>query len=100
MRPITKSFVFQYPLKQKVVRNLRIVSEQVGELTVEGSGYFNPEASVLDLFERFSVDLDFVRWNGTDIKPVLEVTGGLDEIIEAATRHFASTFAQEQRRAA
>src|SRR5947209_17647446 len=93
MKKTKKEFLFHYPLKHKVVRDLRIVTEHVGELVVEGIGYFNPNASVFDLFDRYSVDIDFVKWNGTDIKPVLEVTGAMDDIMEAATRYFASEVA-------
>jgi hypothetical protein len=89
MRKTRKEFTFHYPLKHKVVRDLKIVTEYVGELVVEGTGYFNPSASVLDIFDRYTVDIDFVKWNGTDIKPVLEVTGAMDDIIEAAIRYFA-----------
>jgi hypothetical protein len=64
----------------------------VGDLEVEGVGYFNPSASRLDIFDRYAVDIDYVRWNGTDIKQVLEVTGALEEIIEASIRYFASEF--------
>ena len=92
MRNTNKDFKFHYPLKNKVVRDLKIVTEHVGVLEVEGVGYFDPSASVLDIFERYSVDIDFVKWNGTDIKPVLEVTGGMDEIIEASIRFFANEF--------
>ena len=89
MRKTEQTFTFHFPLKHKVVRDLRIVTEQVGELVVEGVGYFNPTASALDITERFGVDIEAVRWNGTDIRPVLEVTGGLEEIEEAALRYFA-----------
>jgi len=92
MRNTTKDFKFYFPLKNKVVRDLKIITEHVGDLEVEGVGYFNPSASQLDIFDRYSVDIDFVKWNGTDIKPVLEVTGGLDEIIEASIRYFANEF--------
>ena len=92
MRKSRKNFSFHYPLKHKVVRDLRIVTEQVGELEVEAIGYFDPSASVLDIFERFTVDIEFVKWKGTDIKPVLEVTGAMDDITEAAIRHFAGEF--------
>ena len=100
MNKSAKVFSFQYPLKHKVVRDLRIVTEHVGDLVVEGMGYFDPSASSLDIFDRYTVDIDFVRWNGTDIKPVLEVTGYLDEIMEAAVRHFAATSAHSLGRAA
>src|SRR4029079_5700478 len=89
---IHKEFTFHYPLKHKVVRNLKIVTEHVGDLIVEGIGYFDPSASMLDIFDRYSVDIDFVKWNGTDIKPVLEVTGVIDDIVEAAIRNFANEF--------
>ena len=100
MRKARKEFVFHYPLKHKVVRDLKIVTEHVGDLEIEGIGYFNPGASVLDIFDRYSVDIDFVKWNGTDIKPVLEVTGTMDEITEAAIRYFAHEFENSVGRAA
>ena len=88
MQNKSTNFSFNYPLKQKVVRELRIVTEHVGELAIEGVGYYNPAG--FDLFDRFNVDIDFVKWNGSDIKTVLEVTGGIEEIQEAAIRYFAS----------
>ena len=88
----SKEFSFHYPLKHKVVRDLKIVTEHVGDLVVEGVGYFNPSASVLDIFDRYSVDIDFVKWSNTDIKPVLEVTGAMDDVVEAAIRYFAKEF--------
>jgi len=89
---IHKEFTFHYPLKHKVVRDMKIVTLHVGDLVVEGIGYFDPSASVLDIFDRYSVDIDFVRWNDTDIKPVLEVTGAMDDLIEASIRYFANEF--------
>ncbi|HVF96297.1 MAG TPA: hypothetical protein VM871_03200 [Flavisolibacter sp.] len=89
MRNTTRDFSFHFPLKHKIVRDLKIVTEHVGDLEVEGVGYFDPSASALDIFERYNVDIDFVKWKGTDIKSVLEVTGAMDEIQEAAVRHFA-----------
>jgi hypothetical protein len=100
MNKIRKEFTFLYPLKHKVVRDLKIVTEQVGELVVEGVGYFDPAANALDIFERYSVDVDFVKWNGTDIKPVLEVTGTFEDIEEAAIRYFAQYFQSCQKKAA
>ncbi|GAB4092234.1 hypothetical protein [Flaviaesturariibacter terrae] len=89
MKRLEKEFVFHYPLKHKVVRDLKIVTEYVGDLVIEGKGYFNPEASPIDVFDRYSVDIDFVKWNGTDIRPVLEVTGQLEDLEEASIRYFA-----------
>lgn len=92
MKNTTRDFRFYFPLKHKVVRDLKIVTDHVGDLEVEGVGYFDSSASRLDIFDRYTVDIDFVRWNGTDIKPVLEITGGMDEIIEASIRYFANNF--------
>jgi hypothetical protein len=55
---------------------------------------------MLDIFDRYHVDVDFVKWQGTDIKPVLEVTGAMEEIIEAAIRYFANQSESEMRSAA
>ncbi len=100
MKNTRREFSFHFPLKHKVVRDLKIVTEHVGDLEVEGVGYFNPSASVLDIFDRYGVDIDFVKWNGADIKPVLEVTGGMDDIIEASIRYFAQSFENEMNKAA
>jgi hypothetical protein len=100
MSKLKKSFVFHYPLKHKVVRDLKIVTEHVGDLIIEGVGYFDPSASPIDVFDRYTVDIDYVKWNGTDIKPVLEVTGNMDEMEEAAIRYFAHSLESEMRKAA
>jgi hypothetical protein len=93
MRRVDKNFEFRFPLQHKIVRNLKIVNEHVGDLQVEGSVQLNPSVSILShLDERYTVDIDFVKWNGTDIKPVLELTGMMDEIQEAALRHCVSLF--------
>lgn len=97
---IHKEFTFHYPLKHKVVRDLKIVTEHVGDMVVEGMGYFDPSASVLDIFDRYWVDIDFVKWKGTDIKPVLEVTGVMDDVVEAAIRYFANDFENSSSKAA
>jgi hypothetical protein len=97
---IHKEFTFHYPLNHKVVRDLKIVTEHVGDLIVEGTGYFDPSASVLDIFERYSVDIDFVKWKDTDIKPVLEVTDAMDEVVEASIRFFANEFENRSSKAA
>lgn len=94
------AFRFIYPLKHKVVRDLKIVTEHIGDLTVEGVGYFNSSASPIDVFDRYTVDIDFVRWNGTDIKPVLEVMGNMEDIEEAAIRYFAHLLENNLRSAA
>lgn len=93
MKKVKKEFSFRFPLNHKIVRNLRIVNEHVGDLQVEGFVSFDPSVSLLShLEERYAVDIDFIRWNGTDIKPVLELTGLLDDIQDAALRYSATLF--------
>jgi hypothetical protein len=90
----SKPFTFLFPLSHKVVREFKIVTEHVGDLEVSGTAYFNPEHSMLDIFERYHADVDFIKWNGTNIKEVLEVLSGIEEIEEAAAKHAAYVFAQ------
>ena len=92
-RSIRREFAFHYPLTQKVVRNCRLVTESIGDLVVEGVGYFNPSISVFDPEQsRYNADIDFIKWNGTDIKPVLEVSGMLEDVTEATLRYIAGLF--------
>ena len=101
MRQAITSFQFSFPLNHKIVRNLKIVNEHVGDLHVEGSAAINPSVSILShLDERYNVDIDFVKWNGTDIKPVLELTGLMEDINEAALRHCVSLFQTTLKKAA
>lgn len=91
-----QEFEFHYPLKHKVVRDLKITTEHVGDLIVTGTAYFNPSAPQIDTYDRYAVDIDFIKWNGTDIKDVLEVLGTLDEIEEAAIRATSEMFEKER----
>jgi hypothetical protein len=100
MHKLKKEFIFHYPLKHKVVKDLKIVTEHVGDLVIEGIGYFNPSASPIDVFDRYTVDIEFIKWNGTDIKPVLEVTGVLEDLEEAAIRYFANQLESSMNKAA
>lgn len=90
---LQKEFEFSFPLTHKVVRDLKIVTEHVGDLLISGVAYCDPYESVLSL-DRYDVDIDFIKWNGTDIKPVLEVIGDMNEIGEAALQHAAYLFAE------
>lgn len=87
----SKAFEFAFPLNQKVVRNLRIVTEHVGDLVISGMAYMDPYESVLS-DDRYDVDIDFIKWNGTDIKDVLEVIGDMNELATAALLHAAYVF--------
>jgi hypothetical protein len=92
---LSKQFEFNYPLSHKVVRDCKIVIEHVGDLTISGMAYVDPSESVLS-DNRYDVDIDFVKWNGNDIKPVLEVIGDMNEIGEAALRHAAYVFEKKE----
>ena len=100
MNKLHRSFEFRFPLKHKLVRDLRIVTAHIGDLVVEGVGYFNPSASPIDIYDRYSVDIEFIRWNGVDIKPVLEVIHSIEDIEEAAVRYFANYLENDLDRAA
>ena len=68
---------------------------------MEGSALLNSSVSILsNLDERYAIDIDFVKWNGTDIKPVLELTGLMDDIQEAALRYCVSNFENTLNKAA
>lgn len=93
MKNVKKEFSFTFPLNHKVVRNLKIVNEHVGDLTIEGFATFHSGVSILNpLDERYAVDIDFIKWNGTDVKAVLELTDLIDDIHEAALRHCSHLF--------
>lgn len=83
------AFTHTYPLRQKMVRDLKVVFQPVGELEVDAIGQVLTTAPSLDIFDQYAVEIRAVRWKGTDILPVLEVAGMMEEIIEASVRHLA-----------
>lgn len=97
MSKLSKEFEFSFPLTHKVVRDLRIVTEHVGDLLISGVAYCDPYESIISS-DRYDVDIDFIKFNGTDIKPVLEVIGDMNEIGEAALQHAAYLFADEPKK--
>lgn len=90
MSKITKDFQFSYPVKDTFVRDLKIVKETVGYLTVSGKGYFNPDVSPIEVEERYKVDIDFICVDGKDIKKFMDAWGLTDAIEEEAVRRFAN----------
>ncbi len=100
MRLISMNFTFSYPLKHKIVRDLRIVTVHIGDLVVEGQGHMTSNACSLSAADCFAIDIDFIRWNGTDIKPVLELTGQLTDVEEAALRYVADLLQPQLKEAA
>lgn len=88
-----QNFEFLFPLTHKVVEDGRVVTKHVGDFLVIGVAYFNENVSVID-FDRYTVDLDFIKWGGTDIKDVLEITADntLSEIYDAAVQHASGLF--------
>lgn len=96
MQKYKKLFQFNFPLTKKVVRNLRFEWDHIGDLEIAGTGYFNPDASVIDVDNRYAADIDFIKWQGQDIKPVLEMTSEvtMNEIFSATLQHIAGLFEQ------
>lgn len=66
-----KAFTLTYPLTHKVVRDLKIVTEKVADLRVEGVRYPSGD-----------YDVEYVWYDITDIKPVLEAIGYLEDICD------------------
>ncbi len=100
MYKLAQNFTFHYRLQHKIVRDLKLVTEYVGDVVIEGTGFLDLQASAPSLIDSCSVDIDFVKWNGTDIKPVLEVLGNMEDMEQAAVRYAAGLFKMEQRQAA
>lgn len=96
MTKITKQFDFNYNLKKKVVRDLKIVTESL-PLRVTGKGYLNPSASVLEAYDRWSVDIESIEYEGKNIIEVFEyLDDQLVEIEEAAIKYVAELFNQNK----
>lgn len=92
MTKLTQDFQISYPVQKRTIVGLRIKSEHVGDLIVTGTAYQYETGH--------SVDIDFVRWNGTDIRPVLEVTGGMEQIEEYILQRASKFFTQTEKLAA
>jgi len=59
-----------------------------GYLTVEGYGCFEDG--------KYNADIDSVEYEGTEIKPVLELLGGMKKIDDKAEEHVKELFAESQ----
>ena len=99
MAKIESSFQFNFPLKHKSVQRvegaLKLITLYVGDLQVEGVAYqYKPHFNERGQQPTHSVDIDFIKWNGMDIKPVLEVIDALimSDIEDAAIKHAAAIF--------
>lgn len=58
-----------------------------GNVTVEGYGCIQGN--------KYNADIDSVEYEGTEIKPVLELLGGMEMIDAAAENHVHSMFQNE-----
>jgi hypothetical protein len=96
MVKIKKNFEITYPIKTKVVRDLKIVTEHVGDLMVSGTAYCDPATFQCDSCEKISVDIDFIKWNGTDIKAVLHGFDTLEEIQSYCEREASKLFTNHE----
>ena len=102
MAKVQQSFYFNFPLKHKnvhrVLGHLKLVTVYAGDLQIEGVAYKH-ESFCDEPVEQptYSVDIDFIKWNGNDIKSVLEVLDALilSDIEEAAIKHAAALFSTQ-----
>lgn len=74
----TRHFTFEMPVNQ--------TGRFCGTLTVEGFG--------CQQGHKFNADIDSVEYEGLEIKPVLELLGGMDQIDAAAENHVKEMFTE------
>lgn len=85
-------FSFLYPLTQKAVRDLKIITEQVGKLRVEGWITCDPSVPRIDAEDRYSVELESVTWEGRNILPALQWADAVEEIEDWCLAHATELF--------
>lgn len=90
-------FSFTHRLTKKVVIDCKNVTEDL-LVHVSGTGYIDDNYSVLDIDDRYSVDIDSVHYEEQNILEVLRFFELMDEIELAACKHIARVY--EERRAA
>jgi hypothetical protein len=90
---LRKNFSFTYSLTKKVVRDLKIVTEKL-PLIVSVVGYQDTSASTLEPLERWTVDIEAVHYEEKNILEVLDFSGTLEQIEEAAIRYAAELFTE------
>jgi hypothetical protein len=92
MSKVITTFQFPYPLKHKVVENCRLKTRLAGVLTIEATIYRSN--SHPELFKEYYVEVDRIEYNGTDIKPVLEVMDAviISDIDDEAKRQVVKIF--------
>lgn len=76
----TIQFMFDMPVNQTGIF--------CGNLTIEGFG--------CQQGHRYNADIDSVEYEGTEIKPVLELLGGMAKIDAAAEAHVKELFTEFQ----
>lgn len=88
-KPMMKTYTFNYSLTHKVVRNLRIAYEHLGDLTITFTAKKAKHTRQEDpIDEQFSIDIDYVALEGQEIPfAVLIYTELMQEIEEAALHH-------------
>jgi hypothetical protein len=90
-------FVTAFPLKQKVVRDLKIITDHLSDIKISGVAYFNPHASKLLLDERYAVDIENIEGNILD---VLNCGVSIEEIYDYCYRYAATLFENEESKVA
>lgn len=98
MAKISIPFEMNYPVKVPGIKNLRMVTDHAGDLTIKGTAYLNPDISALSPGKRIHVDIDFIEWNGVDIMPVLDSFHDTELIQEYAEKKAILLFTLENER--
>lgn len=90
-----QDFSFDFPLIERGWKKGRVTTTHVGTLNISGIAYKDTRISILES-GRYTADIDFVMFNGTDIKPVLFAMDKMEEIEQAAEQHAAFVFSTDQ----
>jgi alpha-glucosidase (family GH31 glycosyl hydrolase) len=100
---VSKPFYFTYPHTKIVVdlsRGRGYSTVHICDLDIQGKVYHHTHSSVLDAPEdRFEADIDYIMYEGNNIKEVLEPTDLFDKIYSACIAH-ASLLFDDQNEAA
>ena len=89
MSKLKKSFSFEIPVTNLSTVNSTITSTLIGNIEIDGV--------VTLMHDRdHEIDYNHIKWNGTDILPLLDNFPGaddmMDSIMEASMNHIANTF--------
>ncbi len=86
---ITAKIAFEFPLKEKTVRNLQLVTTERGTLEVEAEYAIDESKPPVLTKERYQARITSAKFNGAEVLPVLQAFGNYEEVQEAGVYHAA-----------